>query len=200
MIKNIVLDMGNVLLSFDPYLILNQVCETDEEKQLIFSNLFESEEWIMGDRGEITNEERYDLVRKRIPESMHEKLKECVLHWDIFMEPIAGAKEFIRQCKGEEMKVYVLSNACNKFFEYFPKHYDLDSFDGIIVSSKVRLIKPDVRIYELLCNTYGLKPQECLFVDDRLENVEAARKIGIHAVVFEGDYQVVKDALEKIKG
>ena len=116
------------------------------------------------------------------------------------MEPIAGAKEFIRQCKGEGMKVYVLSNACNKFFEYFPKHYDLDSFDGIIVSSKVRLIKPDVRIYELLCNTYGLKPQECLFVDDRLENVEAARKIGIHAVVFEGDYQVVKDALEKIKG
>ena len=200
MIKNIVLDMGNVLLSFDPYLILNQVCETDEEKQLIFSNLFESEEWIRGDRGEISNEERYDLVKKRIPESMHEKLKEGVLHWDMFMEPIAGAKEFIRQCKEEGMKVYVLSNACNKFFEYFPKHYDLDSFDGIIVSSKVRLIKPDVRIYELLCSTYGLKPQECLFVDDRLENVEAARKIGVHAVVFEGDYQVVKDALEQIKG
>ena len=196
MIKNVVLDMGNVLLSFDPHMILDKVCENEAEKKLIFQNLFESEEWIMGDRGEITNEQRYDLVKKRIPESMHEKLKECVSHWDIFMEPIAGAKEFIRQCKEQGMKVYVLSNACNKFYEYFPKHYDMDIFDGIMVSSKVRLIKPDVRIYELLCSTYGLTPQECLFIDDKLENVEAARRVGLHAVLFEGDYEAIKE--EKI--
>lgn len=200
MIKNVVLDMGKVLLSFDPYMILNKVCENEAEKKLIFQNLFESEEWIMGDRGEITNEQRYDLVKKRIPESMHEKLKECVMHWDIFMEPIAGAKEFISQCKEQGMKVYVLSNACNKFFEYFPKHYNMDVFDGIMVSSKVRLIKPDVRIYELLCNTYGLTPQECLFIDDKLENVEAARKVGLHAFLFEGDYELVKRELEQIEG
>lgn len=199
MIKNVVFDMGNVLLSFDPYMILNEVCETEEEKEMIFWNLFESEEWIMGDRGDITNEERYDLVKKRLPAELHTKLKEIIAHWDMFMEPVVGAKEFMKQCKNQGMKVYVLSNACNKFFEYFPKHYDMDSFDGIIVSSKVRLIKPDVRIYELLCSTYGLKPQECLFIDDRLENVEAARRVGLHAVVFEGNYQVVKDALEKIK-
>ena len=200
MIKNVVLDMGKVLLSFDPYMILNKVCENEAEKKLIFQNLFESEEWIMGDRGEITNEQRYDLVKKRIPESMHEKLKECVMHWDIFMEPIAGAKEFISQCKEQGMKVYVLSNACNKFFEYFLKHYDMDVFDGIMVSYKVRIIKPDVRIYELLCNTYGLTPQECLFVDDKVENVEAARKVGLHAFLFEGDYELVKRELEQIEG
>lgn len=200
MIKNVVFDMGNVLLSFDPYMILNEVCETEEEKEMIFWNLFESEEWIMGDRGEITNEERYDLVKKRLPESMHEKLKECVLHWDSFMEPVIGANEFIRQCKEQGMKVYVLSNACNKFFEYFPKHYNMDVFDGIIVSSKVRLIKPDTKIYELLCSTYGLKPQECLFVDDKLENVEAARLMGIHAVLFEGSYEAVGKELKQLKG
>ena len=199
MIKNVVFDMGNVLLSFDPYMILNEVCETEEEREMIFWNLFESEEWIMGDRGDITNEERYDLVKKRLPEELHTKLKEIIAHWDRFMKPVVGAKEFMNQCKYQGMKVYVLSNACNKFFEYFPKHYDMDSFDGIMVSSKVRLIKPDVRIYELLCSTYGLKPQECLFIDDRLENVEAARQVGFHAVVFEGDYQVVKDALEKLR-
>ena len=63
MIKNVILDMGNVLLSYDPQVILNKVCETEEEKRLILSNLFESDIWLMGDRGEITNDQRYDLVK-----------------------------------------------------------------------------------------------------------------------------------------
>lgn len=196
-IKNIVLDMGNVLLSYDPHVILNQVCETEKEKQLILSELFEGEEWIMGDRGNITNEQRYDLVKERLPRELHPKLKECVLHWDICMKPIDGAKEFCSRCRAEGYGLYVLSNACNHFYDYFPQHYAMDSFDGVMVSSTVHLIKPDVRIYELLCSTYRLKPQECVFIDDRPENVEAAKGIGMEGIVFTGDYAVVEDYLKE---
>ena len=198
MIKNIVLDMGNVLLSYDPHVILDKVCETEEEKQLILTNLFEGEEWLMGDRGEITNEQRYDLVKERLPEQLHEKLKECVAHWDICMLPIAGAKEFCQRCREEGYNIYILSNACNHFYDYFPKNYDIDFFDGVMVSSDVHLIKPDVRIYELLCSTYGLQPQECVFLDDRLENVEAAESVGMKGIVFTGDYAIAEKQLQEL--
>lgn len=192
MIKNVILDMGNVLLSYDPHVILNKVCETEEEKQLILTNLFESDIWLMGDRGEITNEERYDLAKEHLPEELHGKLKECVAHWDICMLPIAGAKQFCQSCRERGCHLYVLSNACNLFYEYFPRYYDMDSFDGVMVSSDVHLIKPDTRIYELLCSAYDLKPEECVFIDDRPENVEAAERVGMKGIVFTGDFAIVK--------
>ena len=187
--------MGNVLLSYDPHVILDKVCETEEEKQLILTNLFESEIWLMGDRGEITNDERYDLAKEHLPEKLHPKLKECVAHWDICMRPIAGAKEFCHRCREAGYHIYVLSNACNHFYDYFPKHYDMNFFDGVMVSSDVHLIKPDTRIYELLCETYDLNPEECVFIDDRPENVEAAKRVGMKGIVFEGDYKVVEKVI-----
>lgn len=191
MIKNVIMDMGNVLLSYDPHVILNKVCDTEEEKQLILTHLFQSDIWLMGDRGEIKNEERYDLAKEYLPKELHPKLKECVAHWDVCMLPINGAKEFCKKCREQGYRLYVLSNACDHFYDYFPKYYDLDSFDGVLVSSDVRLIKPDTRIYELLCGTYDLKPEECVFIDDRPENVEAAEHVGMQGIVFEGDYAVL---------
>ena len=195
MIKNVILDMGNVLLDYDPHVILNKVCETEEEKQLICTHLFESEIWLMGDRGEIKNEERYDLAKEYLPKELHPKLKMCVEHWDICMLPIAGAKEFLRQCREKGLGLYVLSNACNLFYVYFPRHYDLDSFDGVMVSSDVHLIKPDTRIYELLCSTYDLKPEECVFIDDRPDNVAASEQVGMQGIVFTGDFTVVEKVI-----
>lgn len=198
MIKNIVLDMGNVLLSYDPHVILNKVCETEEEKQLILTQLFESEIWLMGDRGEITNDQRYELAKAHLPKELHPKLRECVAHWDICMTPIAGAKEFCRRSREAGYGMYLLSNACNRFYDYFPREYEMDFFDGVMVSSTVHLIKPDTRIYELLCSTYGLRPEECVFIDDRPENVEAAESIGMRAIVFAGDFAVVEHMLREM--
>ena len=86
-------------------------------------------------------------------------------------------------------RMYVLSNACQLFYEYFPRRFDEKLFDGIMVSSTVRLIKPDPRIYELLCSTYDLKPEECVFIDDRADNVEAAQGVGMQGIVFPGSYE-----------
>lgn len=198
MIKNIVLDMGNVLLSYDPYVILNKVCDTEEEKQLILTHLFESDIWLMGDRGEIKNEERYDLAKEHLPKELHAKLKECVTNWDICMLPIEGAIDFCQHCRDNGYHLYVLSNACNLFYEYFPRYYDMDLFDGVMVSSDVHMIKPDTRIYELLCSTYNLIPEECVFIDDRPENVTAAERVGMKGIVFIGDYAVVENELKNM--
>lgn len=188
MIKNIILDMGNVLMDYNPRVILDKVCDTPEEKELLYKELFQGPEWLQGDRGEISNSRRFDGVSKRVPESLHEKLKECVEHWDICMKPLAGAKEFCESVKSKGYRIFVLSNACSKFYEYFPKYFPLEEFDGVVVSSDVHMIKPDIGIYQYLLEKYELQPKECLFIDDREENVAGARAAGMEALVFQNNY------------
>lgn len=188
MIKNIVMDMGNVLIDYAPQKTLERYCRSEEEKRMIMEQLFCSDIWIMGDRGEIVNDERYALVKEHLPESMHGTLRLVVDHWQEDLAPMPGAEEFVRKCRADGYRMYVLSNACQLFYEYFPRNIDETLFDGIMVSSSVKLIKPDPRIYELLCSTYDLIPEECVFIDDRPENVEAARGIGMKGIVFTGSY------------
>lgn len=194
MIKNIILDMGNVLLSFDPEVCLNAFLSTEEDRAIIRKELFGGPEWIMGDYGTITNAERYEPVSKRVPERLHTQLKQCVDKWDMCMEPIPGAREFCSYIKEKGYGIYVLSNACNGFYNYFPRFREISYFDGVMVSSDVHMIKPEKRIYEHFLNTYHLKAEECLFIDDRTENVEGSQSVGINGFVFEGDFDAIKSA------
>ena len=196
MIKNIVLDMGNVLLDFDPEFVLNTFCSSDEEKKVIRKELFEGPEWWMGDRGDIKDIDRYDLVKVRVPSEFHEALKNCAYHWDICMKPLDGAREFCGKAKKEGYKVFVLSNASDLFYEYFPKFLPLSFFDGVFVSSDYLMLKPDVAIYEKFLEKYALKADECLFIDDREENVAGALKAGMNGFCFKGDYDAVFESLK----
>lgn len=195
MIKNIILDMGNVLLDYNPNVILDKVCDNAEEKAILYNELFRGPEWIMGDYGQITNAERYDRVKERLPKEIHHKLKECVDNWDVCMIPVKGAKEFCNFVKEKGYGIYVLSNACSKFYEYFPKEYDLNFFDGVVVSSDVRIIKPSIEIYNYLLEKYHLNPEECLFIDDRKDNVDGAKNAGMNAVIFDNNYEKIKELI-----
>ena len=194
-IKNIIFDMGRVLLKFDPFVSLNAYCENEEDKALIYKELFEGPEWVMADEGKITNEQRYELVKERIPERLHQILKYVVENWDMCMEPVENAQEFYKLVKEKGYHTFVLSNACNRFYNYFPKHYDLESFDGVVVSSDVKMIKPNPAIYEHILKTYDLNSEECLFIDDVDANVEAAKAVGIKGFVFRNNYGELKELL-----
>lgn len=196
MIKNIIFDMGNVLLDYNPDVILNQVCDTEEEKKIIKKELFAGPEWAMGDRGDITNAERYNLVKKRVPEKLHDKLRKCVEDWDVCMVPVEGAIEFMAYAKEKGYGMYVLSNAAIEFYQYFPRQIDMDLFDGIVVSGEVHMLKPEREIYRHLLESFHLNPMECLFIDDRKENVQGAEKAGLKGFVFEGDFDKVKKELD----
>ena len=112
-IKNIIFDMGRVLLKFDPYVSLNTYCNNKEDIELIYKELFEGPEWIMADEGTITNGQRYELVKERLPERLHRTLKLVVENWVMCMEPVEGAQEFYKLVKEKGYNTYVLSNACN---------------------------------------------------------------------------------------
>ncbi|MBR5059133.1 MAG: HAD family phosphatase [Clostridiales bacterium] len=191
MIKNVVLDMGNVLLDYNPDFVLNQFCSSEEEKAVIRKELFDGPEWQLGDRGDIKDKDRFDLVKVRVPEKYHEALRNCCDRWDICMNPLEGAREFCEHVKKAGLGIYVLSNASDLFYTYFPKFLPLDFFNGVFVSSDYLMLKPDLEIYETFLSKYGLNAEECLFVDDRKENVEGASQAGMNTFCFRGDYEKV---------
>ena len=192
MIRNIIFDMGNVLLDYNPDVCLERFVEREEDRLLIKKELFLGPEWVQGDLGYLTDEERFPGVSNRVPERLHKQLWQCVNEWDICMKPVKGAKAFCEEKKKQGYRLYVLSNASSSFYRYFPRLVDPAYFDGIVVSCDVHLIKPDIRIFRHLLDTYALKPEECFFIDDLEENVKGAQKAGIQGAVFHGDYEEIR--------
>ena len=196
MIKNIVLDMGNVLFDYNPDVILNMFCSSDEEKEIIRKELFDGPEWLMGDKGDIKDRDRFDLVKVRVPEKYHEALRNCAFKWDLCMKPLPGAADFCKAVKERGYRIFVLSNASDLFYEYFPRLLPLDFFDGVFVSSDYLMLKPDEEIYRAFLSKYGLKADECLFIDDRKENIEGSKIVGFNGYVFDGDFEKIMEQLK----
>lgn len=194
MIKNIILDMGNVLLDYDPNVSLDKYCSSAEEKVIIYRELFTGPEWVKCDLGLISDDDMFRCVKERVPEKYHTALKNCIENWDICMSPIEGAREFCDYIKTNGYGIYVLSNAGDRFYKYFPEFLPIEYFDGVIISADVHIVKPDVRIYKYLLDKFGLNPQDCLFIDDSSANVQGAMDAGINGFVFKNDYGQIKDA------
>ena len=197
MIKNIIFDMGNVLLRYDPEVCLNRFVKREEDRALIRRELFEGPEWVQGDLGHITDEQRFDGVSRRVPQELHTELRQCVEQWHMCMEPVHGAKEFCAYAKEQGYRLYVLSNSSSSCYQYFPRFAPFEYFDGLVVSCDIHIVKPDIRIYQYLLETYGLVPEECFFIDDMAANVEGAQKAGISGAVFGGDFEEIGKKLEE---
>lgn len=193
MIKNIICDMGNVLMSYNPEVPLAWYFDREEDRAIIRQELFGGPEWIEGDRGTLPHTEKFAHIHKRVPERLHEGLKACIEGWQESMKPFPHAQDFVQEMKQRGHKVFVLSNANEEFYTYFPRFGDLAMWDGIVVSSDIKIIKPDARIYQYILDKYALVPAECLFLDDVEANVLAAREMGIQAEVFRGDFEVIKE-------
>ncbi len=192
MIKNIIFDMGNVLLDFDPDAAVRRLPVEPAAQQLIKNTLFLAPEWVMYDRGDLTEDAMLAALSPRVPEELRPALRECLHSWHTTMLPLPGVKEFLQELKEKGYRLFVLSNASEQFWTYFPREIDVNLFDGVVVSCDVHLLKPDVRIYRHLLDTYSLDPGECLFVDDRADNVRGAKEAGIDGLRFTGDYDAVR--------
>lgn len=195
MIKNVIFDMGNVLLDYNPRYSLEKYLDNEADRQLIYKELFLGPEWEEADLGLIRDVDRYPLVALRVPQRLHAPLKLIAENWYDCMSPLPGAQRFVQDCKAAGYRVFILSNASDKFYEYFPSFCPLTEFDGYVVSCDVHATKPRPRIYRYLLNRYRLDPAECLFIDDLQRNVDGAKALGIQAVQFQNDFQPMRELL-----
>lgn len=188
MIKNIVFDMGQVLIRWSPQLVTARFDLPEEDKALLISEVFGGVEWTAMDRGRMTPEESYEHIRRRLPPRLHEAARSTVFDWwKTELVPVAGMAELIAELKGMGYNIYLLSNAASTLNVYFHRLPGAEHFSGRIVSADEKLLKPQHEIYELLYSRFSLRPEECIFVDDSPANIDGAQCTGMDGIVFRGD-------------
>lgn len=198
MIKNVIFDMGNVLLTFDRNRFLDAVGVTGEDRRILLNNVYLSVEWARMDRGSMTEAEAAASMCTHVPERLHNAVHSLVDAWDRPIIPVPGMAELVRDLKAAGYGVYLLSNASYRQHEYWPRVPGSEYFDGTLISADVKLVKPEREIYELMCSTFGLVPEECVFIDDATINIEGAERVGIHGIVFHGDSEETREKLKAL--
>lgn len=187
MIRNIVFDMGQVLIRFDREYFLRRLDLTAEDRKLLLNEVFLSVEWARMDWGSLTDAQAARSVCARLPRRLHEAATSLVMEWERPILPIEGMYELIEELKGAGYGIYLLSNASFRQKDYWPDIPCHRFFDGTLISSDVGSIKPERAIYEAFLEKFSLRAEECFFVDDLPANVEGARRCGLSGAVFHGD-------------
>ena len=140
------------------------------------------------DHGIMTQKEGYERICRRLPERLHEAAWHCVFDWwNPPLDPAPGMVELVREVKELGYGVYLCSNATSTIHEYFHRIPGSEYFDGKIVSADEKLLKPQHEIYERLFETFGLKAEECFFIDDSTLNIDGAYAVGMPGAVYLGD-------------
>lgn len=184
-IRNVIFDMGNVLMTFDGPRFAGLFTDTPEDADLLDGALFGTTTWSLLDSGTISHETMRRYALAHLPERLHPNLNECFDHWPEHSEPIAATNELGIRLKREGYGIYVLSNANARIMDQLGHAPVTPYLDGCVVSAKERIMKPDPAIFRLLCLRYRLDPAECLFVDDNADNCEGARVAGLRAFHYQ---------------
>lgn len=181
-IKNIILDIGDVLLEYRWHDMLTDYGLTDEEAERVAGLMFNDILWHELDLAVMSHDEIVRTYMEKYPE--HAKtLQWFFTHGEFMHVKREDVWEKVEKLKESGYGIYILSNYSEDLFQ---KHTHDAPFiglaDGMVVSYQIHLTKPDEKIYRYLLDKYNLKAEECIFFDDREENTEGARKLGINAV------------------
>lgn len=190
---NIVLDMGNVLMTFDGMYFSRIFTDSEEDAQALYDGLYGRTEWALLDAGAIDHETMLRVAEAHTPERLLPNLHECLAHWPEHSQVIEGTNELARRLKAAGWGVYVLSNASTRIHEQLDQAPAAAFADGVVVSALERIMKPDPAIFSLLCERYGLEPATCIFVDDNLDNCAGAAAAGMRPFHFTGDVSALED-------
>ena len=196
MIRNILFDMGNVLIRFDRDLFITRLGVAEADKHLLMREVFLSIEWVQMDRGSIAEEQAVAQICRRVPERLHDAVEKLVAMWDRPILPIEGMYELVEDLKNAGYGIYLLSNASIRQHEYWPRIPAHVFFDGTIISADEGVMKPDAAYFLRALNRFGLKAEECFFVDDVPSNVEGAAFCGIPGAVFHGDAALLRRQMQ----
>ena len=184
MIKNILFDMGNVLIRFEPKRYVKNAGLSESDQQLLLRELYGSIDWVRLDRGTITEEEVYVHACARLPAELHAAAEYIIYHWNEPIVPITGTADVVRELKARGYTLYLLSNAARRQHTYWHDIPGSECFSGTLISADVHLLKPEAAIYQALFDKFDLTAASCLFVDDFPPNIEAAENAGMQGIVF----------------
>lgn len=193
----VVFDIGNVLIQWDPRHLYREIFDGDEALMESFLAEVCTPAWnLEQDRGRPWTEAVRTLAEE-FPDCA-ELIRAFDERWmEMVPDIVPGTPEILEELKARGVPVYAITNfSADKFVLSRERFPFLGSFDGIVVSGEVGLVKPDQAIFHRLFESFGVDPSESLFIDDSEANIRAAAGLGMHTHLFAGAARL-RSELEK---
>ena len=198
MIRNIIFDFGAVLLDWSPEHLFKPYFNDDEKMRHFLTEVCPYSWNATVDAGKSTEDATAERVAL-FPE-WEKEIRMYYGQWEKMMNgEIPGMREVVESLKKKGYSVYGLSNWSAETFVPFvrDKYPVLKLLDGYVVSGFEKVKKPDPRLYHKLLDRYGLKADECLFIDDSPDNIAAGEALGIRGIVFSSPVEL-KERLAEV--
>jgi len=195
---NIVFDLGGVVFNWQPDALIGRVFPGAGTRALVKARILGHEDWVELDRGTLALDDAIARAAARTGLSIDSvtRLFDAV---PPSLTPIQETIALIRSLSQTDHRLYVLSNMGVASMAYLEQqHAILDLFDGIVISSRIRKVKPEIAIYEHLLKVHRLVAGETVFIDDLEENLSAASMLGIRTIRFVDPAQCRRELLDLI--
>ena len=180
-IKNVIFDVGGVLLYWNPFELLKTMFD-EKKASVLKANMMDSDYWAELDRGTLEIDEAVDIFSKKIPE-LRDDVEFALKNFIDYIPPIKENIIILNKLSKMNYRLFVLSNFhLESFSKAYEKYSFFTLFEGIVISSCIKMIKPDKKIFEYTLNKYSLTPGETVFFDDSKKNIESASDLGIIGV------------------
>lgn len=192
-IKNIAFDFGGVLIEWNQRYFYRDFFKDDERMEYFLTNVFTAKYIRRTDRGETYAEVLPDMIAEH--PDFRDAIEIFPLRWGIMLhdEKPEGVALF-HELKARGYHLYGLTNwSAENIGEAFRRFDFLNELEGTVVSGFEKVVKPEPEIYNILLNRYSLRAEETLFIDDKAENVNAAKALGMAGVVFDDIKKVRKE-------
>ncbi len=184
-IKNVVFDMGGVLMDFNPALFSRLYTACEKDAAALEAALFCNASWALLDAGVISEPTMERIAQAQLPERLWDALHQTLADWHNHLQPIQSTNDLAERLDAAGTSCYLLSNAGTRWWLQKDRIPCLHVLRGFVVSAFERMMKPDPTIYLTLCERYRLDPAECLFVDDNADNVRGAEAAGMQGYLFD---------------
>ncbi len=187
MITTIIFDIGRVLVTYDWRRFLDEEFGDPQITETLYDAFFGHGLWNELDRG-VLSEDALTASFLQYAPAYEAEIRSFIRSFAVRFRQQPYAKDWIRSLKAKGLKVLFLSNYSLQAIEANPEVLDFtELMDGGVFSCHVKLVKPDPAIYRCICERYGLIPSECVFIDDKQVNIDAAIAYGMeHSFVFRG--------------
>ncbi|MCR5790226.1 MAG: HAD family phosphatase [Lachnospiraceae bacterium] len=196
-IKNLVFDIGNVLLAFCWEKHLTKLGMSGEIFDRVAQATVKDPLWNEMDRGVMSSEELLKGFIRNDP-GVEQEIRRMVADLYGIVEEYPYTESWLLQLKESGYGIYALSNYSEQaYHDTREKMRFLDLLDGYILSYREKLIKPDPAIYRLLLSRYHLNASECIFMDDTQANVDMAIQCGMEAFLFKGRDSAVRELVRR---
>ena len=182
--RNVIFDLGGVVLEWNPDKILEGYYSDPSARAAMKAALFKHPDWLQMDRGTLTESEALGRLKNRTgrPAAELSGLFEAVRS---SLQPKADTLALLQRLAQRQVPLYCLSNMPASTFAYLrAQHAFWDAFRGIVISGEIKMLKPEREIFEYLLQRFELSATDSVFVDDHPPNVQAAERLGMHTVCF----------------